>query len=105
MPRVHDRGGWPTDEPIDMTEHNWSDWEQQTQALPGLLRSKGLITTDELRRGIESIPQETYESYSYHERWSASLETILTEKGVFTSDEIDAKVKEIDARWHANQQT
>ncbi len=103
MPRLHDRGGWPTDAPIDMTEHRWADWEQQTQVLPGLLGSKGIMTGDELRRGIESLPQEKYESLSYHERWSASLETILTEKGVLASDEIDAKVKEIEAQWHAKK--
>jgi len=30
---VHDRGGWPTSEPIDRTEHEHEDWELLTDAL------------------------------------------------------------------------
>lgn len=99
MPEVHDRGGLPTDEPIDRSEHEWADWEHTTNALVGALRTRDLMSVDELRRGIESIPPELYESYSYYERWSASLETLIVEKGILTTEEIDAKVKELDERW------
>ena len=99
MPEVHDRGGLPTDEPIDRSEHEWADWEHLTNALVGALRTRDLMSVDELRRGIESIPRELYESYSYYERWSTSLETLIVEKGILTSDEIDAKVRELDDRW------
>ena len=99
MPAVHDRGGWSTDEPIDQTEHEWTDWEHVTNALIGALRSKGLFNTDELRRGIEAIPDGQYEAYSYFERWSSSMETILTEKQVLDEREIDEKVRELEARW------
>ena len=30
---VHDRGGLPTDEPIDRSEHTLEDWEILTDAL------------------------------------------------------------------------
>ena len=99
MPEAHDRGGWPTDEPIDQSEHQWMDWERQASALLGVLSRKGLMNVDELRRGIESIPDDQYESLSYFERWSASVETILVEKNVLTTKEIDAKVKAIEERW------
>ncbi len=99
MPDVHDRGGIPTDEPIDRSEHEWADWEHMTNALVGALRARDLVTVDELRRGIESIPPHLYESYTYYERWSASLETLMVEKGVLTTDEIDAKARELDERW------
>ena len=99
MPQVHDRGGIPTDEPIDRTEHEWADWEHLTNALVGALRTRDLMSVDELRRGIESIPRELYESYSYYERWSASLETLIVEKGILTTQEIDDKVKELGDRW------
>ena len=99
MPEVHDRGGIPSDEPIDRSEHEWSDWEHLTNALVGVLRYRDIMSVDELRRGIESIPPELYESYSYYERWSASLETLIVEKEILTTEEIDAKVKELDTRW------
>jgi len=102
MPGVHDRGGWPTDEMIDQSDHVWMDWEYRTHALVGALRFRELMNTDQLRRGIEAIPQEVYEAYSYYERWSTSVETILTEKGVLTTDEIDTKVRELDERWESS---
>ena len=51
MAQVHDRGGWPTDEPIDRNEHEYLDWERKTHALVEVLREQGIIYTDELRRG------------------------------------------------------
>jgi hypothetical protein len=101
MPRPHDRGGWPTDEPIDKDEHTWLDWERQTAVLPNLLKSKGIMVTDELRRGIEALPPDEYERLTYFERWSASLEMLLTEKGYLTTEEIDAKVRDLEARWES----
>ena len=99
MPAVHDRGGTPTDEPIDRTDHEWADWEHVTNALVGVLRRLGLINVDELRRGIESMAADEYESSSYYERWSASIETLLVEKGVLTVAEIDAKAETLSAKW------
>ena len=96
---VHDRGGLPSAEPIDRSTHELADWERLTNALVGVLRHRGLFTVDELRRGIESLPPDRYESYSYYERWSSSLETVLVEKGVLTREEIDAKVKAVGRRW------
>ena len=99
MPRVHDRGGLPTDEPIDRSDHEWADWEHLTNALVGALRRHNVMNVDEMRRGIESIPPDEYEAYSYYERWSASLESILVEKGILEEAEIDSKVAELDDRW------
>ncbi len=99
MPQVHDRGGWPTDEPIDRSEHEYFDWDRKTHALVEVLREQGIIYTDELRRGIESLPPEQYETLSYYERWSASVELLLLEKSILTKDEIDAKVKKLEESW------
>ena len=99
MPAVHDRGGTPTEEPIDRTDHEWADWEHVANALVGVLRRLGLINVDELRRGIESMAADEYESSSYYERWSASIETLLVEKGVLATAEIDAKAKTLSAKW------
>ena len=50
MAGPHDVGGAPTDEPIDRGEHEWADWERQTAAMMGAVRSAGLMTVDEMRR-------------------------------------------------------
>ena len=99
MPQVHDRGGWPTDNPIDRSEHEYLDWERKTHAMVEVLREQGVIYTDELRRGIESLPPEQYETLSYYERWSASVELLLLEKNILTKDEIDAKVERLEEGW------
>ena len=99
MPQVHDRGGWPTDDPIDRSEHEYQDWERKTHALVEVLREQGVIYTDELRRGIESLPPEQYETLSYYERWSASVELLLLEKNILTKGEIDAKVEKLEESW------
>ena len=89
---VHDRGGWPTDETIDRSEHELADWELLTDARVGALGGAGVMNVDELRRGIESMPPAEYETASYYERWLYSAETILTEKGVLEPGEIDARL-------------
>ncbi|MCI0845439.1 MAG: nitrile hydratase subunit beta [Chloroflexi bacterium] len=95
MPKVHDRGGWPNDDPIDHDEHEMEEWERQVDALNGVLGEKGLKNTDQLRRAIESLDLATYESLAYYEKWTAAMETLLVEQGVMTSEEIDAKVDEL----------
>ena len=90
---MHDRGGWPSREPIDRTEHELADWELLADALVNTLGSNGLMNVDELRRGIESMPPDAYERASYYERWLYAMETILAEKGVLTPGEVDARVE------------
>ncbi len=99
MPAVHDRGGIPSDDPIDRSTHEWADWEHLTNALVGVLRNHDLVNVDELRRGIEAIPSVEYESSSYYERWSASLETLLVEKGILSTEEIDERSGQVSSRW------
>ena len=42
MPKVHDRGGWPNDDPIDRSEHVLMDWEVRVDALHMVLGAKGV---------------------------------------------------------------
>jgi nitrile hydratase len=88
---VHDRGGQPTDAPIDRSEHELADWELLTDALVGALGRRGVMNVDELRRGIESMPPADYEAASYYERWLYAVETVLTEKGVLEPGELDRR--------------
>ena len=96
MTRPHDRGGWPTDEPIDRSDHQRMDWEVRMDALHQVLGRKGLRTTDEMRRAIESLEPDLYESLSYYERWTAALEILMVEKGLLTSKEIDGKMAQLE---------
>jgi hypothetical protein len=83
--------------PIDKGQHEVEDWERLADAINGALGAKGLQSTDELRRAIESL--EDYRDLSYYERWVAATEKLLVEKGVLSSDEIDARTAEIRHRW------
>ena len=89
---MHDRGVWPTDTPIDRSEHELADWELLTDALVGALGDEGLMNVDEMRRGIESMPRDDYEKASYYERWLFAAETILVEKGVLAPGELDSRL-------------
>ena len=96
MGGVHDMGGSPGG-PIDRGQHEVEDWERLADAINGALGAKGLQSTDELRRAIESL--EDYRDLSYYERWVAATEKLLVEKGVLSSNEIDERVAEIRHRW------
>jgi nitrile hydratase subunit beta len=90
---VHDRGGWPTDEPIDRAEHDLADWELLMDAIVGELGSCGVMNVDELRRGIESMSPAAYEAASYYERWLFAVETVLGEKGVVAPAELEEQLR------------
>ena len=83
--------------PVDKGQHEVEDWERLADAINGALGAKGLQSTDELRRAIESL--EDYRDLSYYERWVAATEKLLVEKGVLSSNEIDERAAEIRHRW------
>ncbi len=96
MTGVHDMGGSPGG-PIDKSQHETEDWERLADAVNIALDIKGLKTTDEHRRAIESL--ENYRELGYYERWVAATEKLLVEKGILTREEIDERSAEIERRW------
>ena len=90
---AHDRGGWPTDAPIDRTEHELADWEILMDAIENALEGRGVMNTDQMRRGIETMPPDEYERASYYERWLFTTEANLIEQGILAPGEIDARVR------------
>ena len=96
MSGVHDMGGSPGGS-IDKSPHEVEDWERLADAISSALGARGLQSTDEHRRAIESL--ESYRDLSYYERWVAATEKLLVEKGVLTGDEIDERAAEIERRW------
>ena len=98
MTGVHDLGGSPGG-PIDRSQHETEDWERLADAVTIALDAKGIKTTDEHRRAIESLSPEQYEALSYYERWVAATELLLVEKGILTREEIDARAEELGESW------
>jgi nitrile hydratase subunit alpha len=86
---AHDLGGSDLDLKIDLTEKRFEYWERAVHATMVLLVSKGYLTVDEMRRSIEGLPAETYNSWGYYQKWAAGIAVILIERGIFTQKEWD----------------
>ena len=90
MSRVHDIGGQTGFGPVPVGEDGQpfaADWEARVYALNGVLRSRGLYTTDEFRDAIERIPPAEYIELSYYGRWLRAIETVLAEKGLLAAED------------------
>ncbi len=95
--RWHDMGGLAAGE-IDAEAHDYALWEKRVDALMVLASAKGHFTVDGLRRALEDMGPESFETMTYYERWMASITQNLVETGVFTLAELNAKMEEIAAR-------
>ena len=100
----HDLGGRPAGA-VDRSEHENAFWEKRIDAIMMLLTGKErrLMTVDELRRGIESLSPNAYDTLSYYERWIASIAAILVEKGILTQQEIDTRMEQLRAPGEAKR--
>jgi nitrile hydratase subunit alpha len=89
----HDLGGQDLGE-ILVTDHPLTYWEYSIHALLVILAQKtpSLMTTDELRRGVESLEPNAYSGWGYYEKWSASMTQILLERGAILQDELDLEL-------------
>jgi nitrile hydratase len=61
---------------------------KRVDALRQLLAQRGLMTVDELRRGVEAIPEAEYHALGYYERWLRAISGLMVEKGVVTAEEL-----------------
>lgn len=97
----HDMGGLPAGR-VELTEHDYEEWERRVDALmvlcTGIRRKNRLMTVDELRKNIESLPPETYDRTAYYEKWVASLTQTLIQRGVITTAELARKMEEVSRR-------
>jgi nitrile hydratase len=73
---------------VERDEAPPDDFGKRVDALRQLLAQKKLMTVDELRRGIEAIPEDEYLALTYYERWLRSITTLMLEKGVVTEEEL-----------------
>jgi hypothetical protein len=95
----HDMGGLSAG-PVEPTEHDYALWEKRVDALMVLLsnRQPPLLSVDELRRNIESLGAESYDSMTYYERWVFAITQTLIQRGVITVDELGRKIEAVRAR-------
>jgi Nitrile hydratase beta subunit len=95
----HDMGGQPAGR-VERGEHDearsYSDWERRIDAMAvllwGIKGTKKLLTVDEHRKAIESLPPAMYDSLSYYEKWIFALAQCLIARGVMTSAELARKM-------------
>lgn len=94
-------GGLPAGK-VEPVEHDYDDWERRVDALmvlcSGLRGKKRLMTVDELRKNIESLPPETYDRTAYYEKWITSLTQTMIQRGMITTAELAAKMDEVRKR-------
>jgi nitrile hydratase subunit beta len=92
-PRAHhDMGGVSKFlcEAIDTAPHALNDFDREVDAIRQILGAKRVMGVDELRRGVESIPEAEYHRLSYYQRWIRSIADTLLRKGVVTEAELRA---------------
>jgi nitrile hydratase subunit beta len=91
----HDLGGVSKFmcEAVEIEPHALTAFDRQVDALSGVLRAKQMMTVDEMRRGIEAIPEAEYHRLSYYRRWMRSITDNLLRKGIITETELRAALE------------
>lgn len=84
--------------PLDPAQHDFALWEKRVDALMVLASAKGYFTVDGLRRVLEDMGPEAFETMSYYERWIASVNQNLLEAGAYTIAELGTRMEEIRQR-------
>ena len=90
-------GGDPAGD-INHDQHDFALWEKRVDALMVLASFAGLMNTDSLRRVLEDMGEQAYETMSYYERWIASVSQNMVEAGAFSTAELACKMAQVKAR-------
>ena len=93
---MHDLGGVTKFmcEPVDVEAHALTAFDLEVDALRQILGMKKVMGVDELRRGIEAIPEADYLRLGYYQRWIRSITDNLLRKGVVTEAELRAALEQ-----------
>lgn len=95
--RWHDMGGREAG-PVEPAEHDHALWEKRVDALRQIASNRGYFTVDGLRRALEDMGPEAFETMSYYERWMAATTQNLIAAGAFTVEELNDRMAEVAAR-------
>ncbi|HYZ62349.1 MAG TPA: nitrile hydratase [Acetobacteraceae bacterium] len=92
---THDLGGVQRFlcEPIDTEPHELTQFDREVDAIRQILGAKRIMSVDELRRGIEAIPEADYLRLSYYQKWIRSIADNLLARGVITEAELRAAIE------------
>ncbi len=97
----HDMGGERAGA-VKPQEHDFELWERRVDALMTILSGiegpRRLITVDELRKNIEALPPDAYDTMNYYDRWVCSITQTLIQRGVITTEELARKMAEVNGR-------
>jgi hypothetical protein len=93
----HDLGGVARFmcEPVDVELHALTAFDREVDALRQILGARAVMSVDELRRGIEAIPEADYHALSYYHRWIRSITDNLLRKGVISEAELRAALEAV----------
>jgi hypothetical protein len=91
----HDMGGVSTllCTPVDTAPHDLTAFDREVDAIRQILGAKGVMSVDELRRGIEAIPADAYDRLSYYQRWIRSIADNLLARGVIAPAELEQALR------------
>ncbi len=84
--------------PVPTEQHDFSLWEKRVDALMIIASSKGHFTVDGLRRVLEDMGEDAFETMTYYERWIAAVNQNLIEAGVYTTAELAQRMTEVGER-------
>ncbi|WP_445285883.1 ScnB-like protein [Yoonia sp. 2307UL14-13] len=84
--------------PVPHDDHDFALWEKRVDALMIIASGKGYFTVDGLRRALEDMGEEAFETMSYYERWIASVNQNLIEAGVYTIAELAERMDVVARR-------
>ena len=90
-------GGRPAG-PVNREEHDHALWEKRVDALMVIASARGHFTVDGLRRAIEDMGENAFETMSYYERWVAAVNQNLIEAGVYSLEELGRRMETVRAR-------
>jgi len=85
----------PLAEIIAKSEKPYQFWEFQCHALYLLLTSKGHAKAGAIRRAIEQLPFDAFQSKTYYEKWALGLARVTLERGVIKQSELDAALGDV----------
>ena len=83
---------------VDLTQHDFALWEKRVDALMVIGSARGHFTVDGLRRALEDMGEEAFETMSYYERWVAAVNQNLVEAGVYTLEELGRRMEAVRER-------
>ncbi len=83
---------------LDMAGHDFALWEKRVDALMVLCADAGHFTVDGLRRALEDLGEQAFETMSYYERWVVAINQNLLEAGVYSIQELGQRMAEVRAR-------